>query len=577
MEQLQSARREAMKSFNNDSMLIEQLIIRPRHVEVQIFGDLHGNYVYLWERDCSIQRRHQKIIEEAPAPGLSESTRRAIGEAAVAAARAVNYVGAGTVEFVMNREQQFYFMEMNTRLQVEHPVTEAITQTDLVQWQLEVAAGKPLPIRQQDRIPFVGHAFEARIYAEDCSNPAQMMPTAGALKFLSPPKGSVNYTHINGSVRVDTGVLSGDKISVHYDPMIAKLCVWGETRERALDRMKCALANYQIAGIPTNIDLLQHLISHPGVRSGCVHTEFIKEHLDDLRPASAEIQLGDGASSSSSFLHVAAAVWATLEPILHAASLSSQRAPTSWPSDAFGFRLNLSYTRQFELALNNHPRSIVRVTYPKYGTDSGYRISIVQSPDCSVTADEVSAVVTLLDSPKVDRGLQNYVFQVELALLDPTHTNLNVISRRQCTVTAVHDAEANRLHLFNDTDGSHSEVHLPDAQSYSSDRSVSMYDNALGASGEGDDPSICLSPIPGVIERIFINPNEVVTAGQALVTLIAMKMEYTVRAKVKGQVDRITVSPGDTVGKDQFRNDMCSLVPLEFTAILIGGFFSYTD
>ena len=203
-----------------------------------MFGDQHKNYVYLYERDCSVQRRHQKVIEETPAPGLTPDTRRKIGEAAVKAARAVDYVGAGTVEFIMDPNQKFYFMEMNTRLQVEHPITEMVTGTDLVEWQIRVARGEKLPLRQED-IPLRGHAFEARIYAEDPKN--NFMPGAGKLKFLQPPS-----TLNDPNIRVETGVEEGDQVSVYYDPLIAKLVVWANDRSSALQKFRYALANYKV-------------------------------------------------------------------------------------------------------------------------------------------------------------------------------------------------------------------------------------------------------------------------------------------------------------------------------------------
>uniref|UniRef100_A0A4W3JLZ8 Methylcrotonyl-CoA carboxylase subunit n=1 Tax=Callorhinchus milii TaxID=7868 RepID=A0A4W3JLZ8_CALMI len=233
-DQLESARREARKSFNDDVMLIEKFVDRPRHVEVQVFGDHYGNAVYLFERDCSVQRRHQKIIEE---PGISAEVRKRLGEAAVRAAKAVSYVGAGTVEFIMDAKDDFYFMEMNTRLQVEHPVTEMVTGTDLVEWQLRVAAGEKLPL-MQDELSVQGHAFEARIYAEDPDT--DFMPGAGPLLHLSTPAPDT-FT------RIETGVRQGDDVSVHYDPMIAKLVVWGEDRTAALSKLKYCLRQYNVS------------------------------------------------------------------------------------------------------------------------------------------------------------------------------------------------------------------------------------------------------------------------------------------------------------------------------------------
>ncbi|TPP59111.1 Methylcrotonoyl-CoA carboxylase subunit alpha mitochondrial, partial [Fasciola gigantica] len=515
-EQLNAARREALKSFNNDSMLIEKLIVRPRHIEVQIFADRHGNCVYLWERDCSVQRRHQKILEEAPAPGLSSSARRAIGEAAVTAARAVNYV--------------------------EHPVTEAITQTDLVRWQLLVASGEPLPLQRQEQIPLIGHAFEARIYAEDCSDPAQMLPAAGQLKFLSPPSGSVSYTHHGGSVRVDTGVQSGDQISVYYDPMIAKLSVWGETREDALLCLEQALSNYWIAGLPTNIDLLRRLITHPSVHSGRVHTGFIEEHLDDLRTTSPGALEADNSATLS--LQIAAAVWATLEPSLHFCSRFYSHDPLAKIPHLLGFRLNLPYNRNFEFSLNNYPKTAIRVTYPSNGTTSGYRIAVSGS-DRLESAPEVCVNVTALEIRPVKRGLQSYEFQVELS-----DENSAASSRHQHTVTVVYDPEDLRLHLFNHGNRIHSDIALSYMQQHTCDRSVLAIDDSDDQKPVGGGLS-CLSPMPGVIEHVFVCPGDIVEVGQALVTLIAMKMELMVRANATARVDQVTVSAGDTVSKGQ--------------------------
>src|SRR5690606_38612352 len=253
-------------------------LARPRHVEIQVFCDAHDGAVYLFERDCSLQRRHQKVIEEAPAPGLSPIVRAQMGEAAVTAARAIGYRGAGTVEFLFDTDDSFYFMEMNTRLQVEHPVTEMITGQDLVEWQLRVAAGEPLPLAQ-DRLEIRGHAFEARIYAEDPDQ--DFLPAAGTLAFLQPPEESEH-------VRVDTGVLQGDSISVHYDPMIAKLIVWDEDRDRALTRLARALRDYRIAGTTTNVEFLYNLITVPAFRAAELDTGFIERHREQIfRPAAA--------------------------------------------------------------------------------------------------------------------------------------------------------------------------------------------------------------------------------------------------------------------------------------------------
>ncbi|MEX0960634.1 MAG: acetyl/propionyl/methylcrotonyl-CoA carboxylase subunit alpha [Burkholderiales bacterium] len=285
---LAGAKREAESSFGDDRVLIEKYLERPRHIEVQVFADAHGNCVHLFERDCSVQRRHQKVLEEAPAPGMSEARRREMGEAAISAAKAVGYVGAGTVEFIAEADGRFYFMEMNTRLQVEHPVTEMITGTDLVEWQLRVAAGEKLPLAQH-ALQISGHAIEARIYAED---PARgFLPAAGSITHLRQPAES---TH----VRVDTGVRQGDEIGVNYDPMIAKLIAWDVDRPSALRRLRAALAGYEIVGLTTNVSFLQSVTAHRAfadahAQPSLLDTGLIERHRDELfaqpQPASDEV------------------------------------------------------------------------------------------------------------------------------------------------------------------------------------------------------------------------------------------------------------------------------------------------
>jgi 3-methylcrotonyl-CoA carboxylase alpha subunit len=268
---LDAARQEAVSAFGDDRVLIERFLRRPRHIEVQIFADSHGNAVHLFERDCSSQRRHQKVIEEAPAPGIDLNRRAAMGEAAVTAARAVGYVGAGTVEFVADAEG-FFFLEMNTRLQVEHPVTEMITGFDLVEWQLRIAAGEQLPVAQED-ISFKGHAFEARIYAED---PARdFAPSTGRLVQFRVPDGSAG-------VRIDTGFMTGDTVPVHYDPMLAKLIVHAPTRDEALGLLRRGLAMCEVVGVASNLDLLHRIATHRAFAAGRVDTEFIARHADTL-------------------------------------------------------------------------------------------------------------------------------------------------------------------------------------------------------------------------------------------------------------------------------------------------------
>lgn len=278
LESLNSSRRESLKSFNDDRVLVEKYLTTPRHVEVQIFADKFGNIVHLFERDCSVQRRHQKILEEAPAPNISSSLRKQLGEKAVAAAKAVNYVGAGTVEFILDAfhpdSNHFYFMEMNTRLQVEHPVTEMITGFDLVEWQLSIAAGNLLSVSQND-ISINGHAFEARIYAENPDN--QFLPDTGRLIYISTPIASK-------SLRLETGVRQGDIISVYYDPVISKLVVHGKDRNTALNALINALKQYYMIGLNTNIAFLIKIASHPAFRAGHVETGFIQKYKDALFP-----------------------------------------------------------------------------------------------------------------------------------------------------------------------------------------------------------------------------------------------------------------------------------------------------
>jgi len=267
------AKGEARSSFGDDTVLIERYLTRPRHIEIQVFADSHGNVVSLFERDCSIQRRHQKVVEEAPAPGMDPARRASMGKAACAAARAIGYVGAGTVEFIVENED-FFFMEMNTRLQVEHPVTEMITGQDLVEWQLLVASGAPLPL-PQDRLRIDGHAIEVRVYAEDPDR--DFMPAVGTLTHLRAPAEDAH-------VRVDTGVRAGDSIGVHYDPMIAKLIVWDRDRPSAVRRLVRALSDYEVVGLQTNLGLLRRLAAHPAFGAAELDTGFIGRHGADLLP-----------------------------------------------------------------------------------------------------------------------------------------------------------------------------------------------------------------------------------------------------------------------------------------------------
>jgi 3-methylcrotonyl-CoA carboxylase alpha subunit len=290
-EALASAQREAQSSFGDSRMLVEKYLLKPRHVEIQVFADQHGNCLYLNERDCSIQRRHQKVVEEAPAPGLSAELRRAMGEAAVRSAQAIGYVGAGTVEFLLDARGEFFFMEMNTRLQVEHPVTEAITGLDLVAWQIRVARGEALPITQE-QVPLNGHAIEVRLYAEDPSN--DFLPATGRLDLY-------RESAEGPGRRVDSGVEEGDEISPFYDPMLGKLIAWGEDREQARLRLLSMLDEFTIGGLKTNINFLRRIIAHPAFAAAELDTGFIPRYQEQLLPAPSELSDGFWQAAAQAF------------------------------------------------------------------------------------------------------------------------------------------------------------------------------------------------------------------------------------------------------------------------------------
>ncbi len=277
-EALASAQREALSSFGNSQMLVEKYVLKPRHVEIQVFADMHGHCLYLNERDCSIQRRHQKVVEEAPAPGLSPEQRRAMGEAAVKAAQAIGYVGAGTVEFLLDARGDFFFMEMNTRLQVEHPVTEAITGLDLVAWQIRVARGEALPLTQE-QVPLIGHAIEVRLYAEDPDN--DFLPATGTLQLY-------RESAPGAGRRVDSGVAEGDAVSPFYDPMLGKLIAWGENREEARLRLLAMLGEFAVGGLKTNLAFLQRILAHPAFAAAELDTGFIPRFQPELLPPPGE-------------------------------------------------------------------------------------------------------------------------------------------------------------------------------------------------------------------------------------------------------------------------------------------------
>jgi acetyl-CoA carboxylase biotin carboxylase subunit len=269
-EQMQMAQSEARSSFGDDAVFIEKFVTKPRHIEIQVFADSHGNVVYLFERECSIQRRHQKVIEEAPSAVLTPELRKRMGEAAVNVCKACDYLGAGTVEFLLDGDLNFYFLEMNTRLQVEHPVTEEITGTDLVEWQVRVARGERLP-KLQDELSIHGHSIEVRVYAEDTLN--GFIPDIGTLNRYKRPRVDI--------ARVDDAFEEGMEVPIYYDPMIAKLVVWAETREEAMDKMVLAINNYEISGVKTTLDFGKYVMKHPAFRSGDFDTNFVKQYFQD--------------------------------------------------------------------------------------------------------------------------------------------------------------------------------------------------------------------------------------------------------------------------------------------------------
>ena len=335
-EALNAAKRESMNSFSDDIMLIEKYLTEPRHVEIQVFCDNHGNGVYLFERDCSVQRRHQKIIEEAPAPGLAEDIREQMGQAALKAAFAIDYTGAGTVEFLLDVDGAFYFMEMNTRLQVEHPVTELITGEDLVEWQIAVANNQVLP-KTQAQLRLSGHAIEARIYAEDPNN--EFLPSTGTLHALLEPA-------TNEFVRIDSGVVAGDEVSIYYDPMIAKLIVWGENREQALSRLVQSLKHYMICGVTTNIPYLIKVAQSEPFRQAQLTTDFIERHAECLDMEHASEKL-----SQQQLIAISA--------LLSAPNEASVVASAAHEVVNFaGFRLNHALSQDVEFSVNNHEYSL---------------------------------------------------------------------------------------------------------------------------------------------------------------------------------------------------------------------------
>jgi 3-methylcrotonyl-CoA carboxylase alpha subunit len=473
---LAAAKRESRAAFGDDQVLIEKYLVRPRHIEIQVFADTHGNCVYLFERDCSLQRRHQKVVEEAPGPGLSESRRKEMGQAAVAAARAIGYAGAGTVEFIVSSDDEFYFMEMNTRLQVEHPVTECITGQDLVQWQLLVAAGENLPTAQ-DGLAINGHSIEVRIYAEDPER--DFLPATGALRHLRFPPESEH-------VRVDSGVREGDVISVHYDPMIAKLIVWDRDRDAALRRMQQALAETEIVGLTTNVDFLYSIISHPAFRQGGVDTGFIDRHRDELT-AGSQADPDRTLGLASLFLLVQRKLQSTTQ---------AQKSHDPWSpwQRGDGWRMNDDSNCVLEFDLGQE-RIAVRAHY----CGEHYRLDL---PGGSVNGEARFDEDGML-----------------LASLDGLRVRARVVQQDQ-RITVLLDG--NRQDLV---------LHDP-----------------LESGQELDaGPGNLRSPMPGKVLQVMVSEGQAVARGEPLIILEAMKMEHTIVAPANGKVTRVCFSPGDMI------------------------------
>ncbi len=478
-----SCKREAMSSFGSDNVLIERYIEKPRHIEVQVFGDNHGNYVHLFERDCSVQRRHQKVLEEAPAPGMTAERRAEMGKIAIRAAEAVRYSGAGTVELIVEPSGAFYFMEMNTRLQVEHPVTEKITGIDLVEWQLRVAAGEPLP-RRQDELTLRGHAIEARIYAENPS--AGFLPSIGKLVHLVPPATSAY-------VRVDTGVEQGDTITASYDPMIAKLIVWGEDRNAALAQMRSALNAYEVVGVSNNIEFLGRLIRTRSFAEADLDTGLIERERDAILPAAT-------APTTAQVLVAVAAELAQRE------ATAPVEGGSPWAS-ADGFRIGTDAPQIVAFVRDGERREVfaTRIAKGLY--------------DVAAATDDGGA-----PSPNVTR--------VGFEALAGSRLRVTV-GTTTMRATAVHMGR--HLHLF--VEGAHVELEVASP----------LYD---AAAAEGDAAGSGMrAPMPGKIIALIAKVGATIEKGAPLLAMEAMKMELTINATRAGVVKRFPYAVGEQVAE----------------------------
>jgi 3-methylcrotonyl-CoA carboxylase alpha subunit len=476
---LTTCRREAQAGFGDDSMLLERCIERPRHVEIQVFADTHGHCIGLHERDCSVQRRHQKVLEEAPAPGLTSQQRTQMIAAGVAAARAVGYVGAGTVEFILDGQGRFYFIEMNTRLQVEHPVTEMITGLDLVEWQLRIAAGEPLPLTQK-AVPLNGHAIEARIYAED---PARdFLPAAGRLEYLDVPEESAQ-------LRIDSGVCEGDEITPWYDPMIAKLIVWDEDRERAVARLERALRSWRIAGVANNVAYLARLVACPAYRRGDIDTGLIERERALLTVAAPPPQAW------------AVAALALLHHCATAARAAARRGhdPLSPWHACSGWQLNAPASQCVRL---------------RHGT----REECVTA--CNAPGGPAPGAVEL----------QFAGTRILACMVSGPHSRLRA-TLDGCSLEAAARVDGDTVDVF--LDGERHVFRRGDA----------ARGGGAAAAGHGG----LASPMPGRVVAVHVRPGSVVARGAPLVVLEAMKMEHAIVAPSDGTVLAVECAVGDQV------------------------------
>ncbi|MCK6158350.1 acetyl/propionyl/methylcrotonyl-CoA carboxylase subunit alpha [Moraxella osloensis] len=502
IDALGSCQREAISSFGNDSVLIEKYALRPRHIEIQVFGDSHGNYVYLFERDCSVQRRHQKVLEEAPAPGVSVAMREAMGAAAIAAAKAVNYVGAGTVEFIVEQRESspedkfggmnFYFMEMNTRLQVEHPVTEAITGTDLVEWQLRVASGEPLPKQQAD-LTINGHSIEARINAENPDN--NFLPATGTLNVYRTPTHSAFRV---SDVRVDDGVREGDVISPYYDSMIAKLIVHAPTREQALAKLDQALAETRIVGLPNNVAFLRHVVQSDSFKHANLDTALIEREKDVLFGQ----QRGE-------------LPWLVATAIVNELAQEAQTQNHDPFSKTDAWRAYSHYARPFELVYHDKPLRAV--------------ISEVNGQAFHLTIN------TIAKAQKQGADVVTPIYQGDVRYLptaDDTFTlwlsDGETAGKRQQIQAWRHNE---RVYVFSN--------HASDT--------ITLVDSMAHVGIEPQDGGSLKSPMPGQVVAFRVNVGDEVKKGQALAVIEAMKIEHTINAPADGTVAELLFKAGDLV------------------------------